>query len=126
MGKQDLVPILVVRYFNLAVLVSNVLVFNAGGARLATSWKMCITSTLGLACNKHASVHTGTRRLRGSEASAQHKATLSDDFSKKKRPIHHFLFQVALMRGAVGIFLFYLFSRRPRGGVGGWVGVSPA
>lgn len=39
--------------------------FNPGGTQLATSWKMCIITTLGLVCNKHASTqgHTFKRAV---------------------------------------------------------------
>lgn len=82
-GKQDLRIItgsisVVFWYFNVAILISNVrlavLGSNAGGTQRATSWKMCIITTLGLARNKQAGTqrhtfkrshaHTHTHRIR--------------------------------------------------------------
>lgn len=47
--------------------------FNPGGTQLATSWKMCIITTLGLVCNKHASTqgHTFKRALMNIHTHAQ-------------------------------------------------------
>lgn len=97
-GKQDLWiitgSILVFWYFNVAILISNVhvlaaLSFNAGGTQLATSWKMCIITTLGLA-----QTHKKKHKFKHVHTPFKHNTTLSDaSIQFFQYLVHHFLFQ---------------------------------